>query len=211
MRFNKYLQAIGNAYRMDFLGSTDEKDKVQRPALWTDEKVSFLVSIHNNFFDKSFALQPYRGAVGGQYLCVHMRRADFVYGRESQLPTLRSIAHQIRRTLTALDLHRVYLSSDCSGSEFHDLKTLLRGTNLNKFKPPWEYHVQLGDGGLAIIDQIICSHARMFIGTFESTFTYRIYEEREILGFPQETTFNTLCKRDDLVDCNRNSVWPIRY
>lgn len=41
MRFNKYLQAIGNAYRMDFLGSTDEKDKVQRPALWTDEKVSF--------------------------------------------------------------------------------------------------------------------------------------------------------------------------
>lgn len=41
MRFNKYLQAIGNAYRMDFLGSTDEKDNVQRPALWTDEKVSF--------------------------------------------------------------------------------------------------------------------------------------------------------------------------
>lgn len=159
----------------------------------------------------SFKLQPYREAVGGGYLCVHMRRADFLYGRESQLPTLRSIANQIKRSLAQLGLHKVYLSSDCSGSEFHDLKSLLRSVNLHKFKPPWEYHVQLGDGGLAIIDQIICSHARKFIGTFESTFTYRIYEEREILGFPQEMTFNTLCKRDDLADCNKNSVWPIIY
>lgn len=159
----------------------------------------------------SFFFQPYRGALGGEYLCAHMRRADFVYGRESQLPSLRSVANQIKRALAQLGLHRVYLSSDCSGSEFHDIKSMLRSVNLHKFKPPWEYHVQLGDGGLAVIDQIICSHARWFIGTFESTFTYRIYEEREILGFPQETTFNTFCKRDDLVDCNKNSVWPIKY
>lgn len=39
MRFNKYLKSIGDAYRMDFLGSTDEKDLVQHPELWTDEKV----------------------------------------------------------------------------------------------------------------------------------------------------------------------------
>lgn len=110
-----------------------------------------------------------------------------------------------------MGLHKVYLSSGCSGSEYHDLKTLLRSVNLHKFKPPWEFHVQLGDGGLAVIDQIICSHAAWFIGTLESTFTYRIYEEREILGFRPETTFNTFCKRDDLVDCSRNSVWPIKY
>lgn len=159
----------------------------------------------------SLPFQPYRKAIGGDYLCVHMRRADFVYGREAQLPTLRSVANQIKRALAELGLHKVYLSSDCSGSEFHDMKTFLRGVNLYKFKPPWEYHVQLGDGAVAIVDQIICSHARKFIGTFESTFTYRIYEEREILGFPQDLTFNTLCKRDDLLDCNRNSIWPIRY
>ncbi|KAG5683956.1 hypothetical protein PVAND_013211 [Polypedilum vanderplanki] len=192
MRFNKNLQVIGNAYRADFLSSTDEKDKVQRPELWTDEK-------------------PYRGAVGGEYLCVHMRRADFLYGREQQLPSLRSIANQIKRALAELGLHKVFLSSDCSGSEFHDMRAFLRGVNLHKFKPPWEFQMQLGDGAVAIIDQIICSHARKFIGTFESTFTYRIYEEREILGFQQNMTFNTLCKRDDLIDCNRNSVWPIRY
>lgn len=192
MRFNKNLQAIGNAYRLDFLGSTDEEDKVQRPILWTDEK-------------------PYRDAIGGDYLCVHMRRADFLYGREAQIPTLRSVANQIKRSLAELGLHRVYLSSDCSGSEFHDMRAFLRGVNLYKFKPPWEYHQQIGDGAVAIIDQIICSYAKKFIGTFESTFTYRIYEEREILGFPQSMTFNTLCKRDDLYDCNRNSIWPIRY
>lgn len=94
-----------------------------------------------------------------------------------------------------------------------------------------EERERLKDGGIAIIDQIICSHARyineflshfiiqlydrffrFFIGTFESTFTYRIYEEREILGFPQKTTFNTFCKDDsDMDNCEKNSVWPIEY
>jgi peptide-O-fucosyltransferase len=41
MRFNKALQGIGYAYRSDFFGSTDEKDRVQRPELWTDEKVTY--------------------------------------------------------------------------------------------------------------------------------------------------------------------------
>ena len=41
MRFNKHLQAIANAYRSEFLGSTDEKDRVQRPDVWIHEKVSF--------------------------------------------------------------------------------------------------------------------------------------------------------------------------
>lgn len=210
MRFNKYLQTVGDAYRMDFLRSTNEKDLVQRPDKWTDEKVK-IIWLADNIIYLIIFQQPYRGAIGGEYLCVHMRRADFTFGRETQLPSLRSVANQIKRALAELGLHKIYLSSDCSGSEFHDLKSMLRGTNLHKFKPPWEYHQMLGDGGLAVIDQIICSHARWFIGTFESTFTYRIYEEREILGFPTKTTFNTLCKRDDLVDCNRNSVWPIRF
>lgn len=48
MRFNKYLQSIANAYRMDFLGSTDEKDRVQRPELWTDEKVGKVENFWNS-------------------------------------------------------------------------------------------------------------------------------------------------------------------
>lgn len=45
MRFNKNLQAIGNAYRSDFLLSTDENDKVQKPHLWTDEKVAIIINL----------------------------------------------------------------------------------------------------------------------------------------------------------------------
>ncbi len=128
------------------------------------------------------------------------------------MPTLRSAATQIKRSLLELGLSKVYLASDCTGSEYHDLLSFLHGYRVHSFRPRSRPHnEELGDGGVAIIDQIICSHARKFIGTYESTFTYRIYEEREILGFPQELTFNTLCKREDLVDCKQNSVWPIKY
>lgn len=100
-----------------------------------------------------------------------------------------------------------------SFTEFKDLKAYLRAINVYKYKAHSKVlQEQLGDGGVAIIDQIICSNARKFIGTYESTFTYRIYEEREILGFTRESTFNTLCKfDDDFTDCRQNSVWPIRY
>ncbi len=72
---------------------------------------------------------------------------------------------------------------------------------------------QIKDGGVAIIDQIICSHAQFFVGTYESTFTYRIYEEREIMGFSKNSTFNTFCKTDDgsAENCEKNSVWLIVY
>lgn len=39
MRFNKNLQAIADAYRSEFLRSTNEKDHIQRPEVWTEETV----------------------------------------------------------------------------------------------------------------------------------------------------------------------------
>lgn len=68
----------------------------------------------------------------------------------------------------------------------------------------------LSDGQLAVVDQIICSHAKYFIGTHESTFSFRIQEEREILGFPSRTTFNRLCG-DNSENCERPSIWKIVY
>lgn len=53
---------------------------------------------------------------------------------------------------------------------------------------------------------------RFFIGTYESTFTYRIYEEREIMGFPIALTFNTFCKTHwENSKCQKNPVWQIAY
>lgn len=193
MRFSERLVRIASEYRQLRFDSNDTVDMVQRPTSWLDER-------------------PYRTARGGAYVCAHIRRADFVYGREQTTPSLRSVATQIKRRLNDLHLDKVFIASDCSKHEYKDLKTFMRRANLYRFAPDsFAERDALKDGGIAIVDQIICSHARYFIGTQESTFTYRIYEEREILGFAKDATFNTLCKNEDESDCERNSIWPIMY
>lgn len=67
-----------------------------------------------------------------------------------------------------------------------------------------------GDGGIAIIDQWICSHAKYFIGTKESTFSFRIYEERELMGFKSKMTYNQLCNNHKS-NCERPSRWKVVY
>lgn len=82
--------------------------------------------------------------------------------------------------------------------------------NLLRYRPTDDVMEEYGDGGVAIVDQIICSHGRYFIGTHESTFSFRIQEEREILGFPVKSTFNRLCG-DEEKDCQKPSIWKIVY
>ncbi|XP_058826836.1 GDP-fucose protein O-fucosyltransferase 2 [Topomyia yanbarensis] len=193
MRFNKQLVRIADKFRLDFFNSSNERDRVQRPASWTEER-------------------PYRKARGGEYLCAHLRRADFLYGREKTTPSLRSASNQIKQRLLELGLRKVFISSDCDRTEFHELKNYLRRFKVVRFIPESRQEAErLKDGGVAIVDQIICSHARYFVGTYESTFTYRIYEEREILGFAKDLTFNTFCKDEEVGGCEKNSVWPIQY
>lgn len=146
-------------------------------------------------------------------MCAHLRRADFLHGREETTPTLRSAATQILQKLKALQLRAVFVSSDCTGQEYRSFKSFLSRYQVTRFQPSSAAERErLKPGGIAIVDQIICSHARYFMGTFESTFTYRIYEEREILGFSSESTFNTLCKSSqETEECSKNAVWPIVF
>lgn len=68
-----------------------------------------------------------------------------------------------------------------------------------------------GDGGVAIIDQWIASHAGYFVGTAESTFSFRIREDRQFMGFSQESTFTNVCgppdNESDPHSCERPSYW----
>lgn len=91
MRFNKKLTDISDKFRKEFLKS----DKIDRPKNWMDERLS-------------------RDTKGGEYLCAHLRRADFLYGREKTTPTLLSAAKQIKMKLKELNLEKVFISSDCS-------------------------------------------------------------------------------------------------
>ena len=106
----------------------------------------------------------------------------------------------------------VFISTDAPKKEFLELKELLKELDIEAFRftPTEEVHRQYMDGGVAIIDQSICSIARYFMGSYESTFTFRIQEEREILGFPIEKTFEILCA-DGEFDCEkvyRKIVYP---
>lgn len=100
-------------------------------------------------------------AYGGNYLCAHLRRADFLHGREKTTPSLRAAATQISAKLKKHNLRTVFVSSDCTGQEYHDLKSYLPRYRVIKFKPSSSVEQKsFGAGGIAIIDQIICSHSR---------------------------------------------------
>ncbi|KAL9877591.1 O-fucosyltransferase 2 [Glossina fuscipes fuscipes] len=195
MRFSYKLNEIVNQFRLQHFNSTDITDNVQRPPMWEYE--------HSSHNDQS---------IGGPYLGVHLRRADFLYGRESTTPTLKSAALQIKYYLQQLNLNTVFLATDATAFEIKNLKSYLSRTHVLRFTvDSIAQKASIKDGGIAIIDQLVCSYARFFVGTYESTFTYRIYEEREILGFLRHTTFNTFCKKSTMEDCLKNSMWPIVY
>ena len=91
------------------------------------------------------------------------------------------------------------------------------------------------DGGVAIIDQWIASHGKYFIGTAitilfisyqfylsmlpsdigtaESTFSFRIREDRQFMGFSQNSTYNNLCgpeaDENDPHSCDKPSFWRL--
>ncbi|XP_037725840.1 GDP-fucose protein O-fucosyltransferase 2 [Drosophila subpulchrella] len=190
MRFARHLDQVADDFRQHALATTAVSAGVQRPAMWELER-------------------PKRNARGGDYLCAHLRRGDFVRSREATTPSLKAAAQQLKQLMRAFNLTTVFLASDATPYELMELKELFYRFRFVHFAP--ESNVQrreLKDGGVAVVDQLVCAYARYFVGTYESTFTYRIYEEREILGFSQATTFNTFCKALG-GSCSRNAVWPI--
>lgn len=195
MRFADTLIKIAADFRQIYFNSTDLNDEIQRPPMWEYERANYKGS-----------------ATGGQYLCAHLRRGDFLYGRETTTPSLKSAALQIKHHLLNNNLSTVFLATDATAFELKNLKSYMPRASVVRFTTEsLEQKAAIKDGGIAIIDQLICSHAYYFVGTYESTFTYRIYEEREILGFPKDRTFNTLCKKSTMENCLQNSVWPIVY
>lgn len=84
MRFAPHLVDIANSFREKNLASNDEKDDTKMMALW--EK-----------------FQPERKeGRGGAYVCVHLRRKDYVHSRKGQIPSLKGAAEQIKRKMEEL-------------------------------------------------------------------------------------------------------------
>ena len=95
--------------------------------------------------------------------------------------------------------------------EINELKSSLKEHRLIYYRPEdYDELYEYKDGGVAIIDQLVCAHARYFVGSYESTFSFRIQEEREILGFDVGTTFNRLCYEPERFNCE-STKWLIKY
>lgn len=191
MRFARHLREEATRFRRDYLGSDDKQDKTEVKDDWRDTK-------------------PKRGAaVGGPYIAVHLRRKDFVRARGDEVPSLKKAAQQIKKLLQNENLTSVFIATDAPVMELQELESLLPGYKVVHYKPSTDFLHKWGDGGVAIVDQIICTHARLFTGSYESTFSFRIQEEREILGFEERRTFNRLCGKKS--NCDQPAKWRIIY
>lgn len=192
MRFAKHLRDVGDDFRKTFLNSTDAEDKTALKDDWRRMK------------------RKHGIAIGGPYVAVHLRRRDFLYSHKEEVPSLKGAALQIERALLQHNLTRAFVATDAPDEEFEELQQHLASYEVHRYIPSDEVMAKYKDGGVAIIDQWICCHARYFIGTAISTFSYRIHEEREILGFASETTFNCFCP-DNKLDCDQPSKWVAVY
>ncbi|RXG69129.1 GDP-fucose protein O-fucosyltransferase 2 [Armadillidium vulgare] len=184
MRFATHLISEASNYRKTFLDSDDVRDKTKMSEDWRD-------------------FRPEKGeALGGPYVCVHLRRRDFIFARKDEVPSIEESAKQLRKILEDLKLKNLFVATDAPVNEIKELRTHLKDFKVHHFSPTEDFLLKYGDGGTAIVDQIICSRA-----SYESTFSFRIQEEREILGFASDTTFNRLCGKNS--ECQPPTMWKI--
>ncbi|XP_061548450.1 GDP-fucose protein O-fucosyltransferase 2 isoform X3 [Phycodurus eques] len=190
MVFAKHLRLIGDEFRAKYLNSTDDGDHTVYNEDWTRMKAKL------------------GSAKGGPYLGVHLRRKDFIWGHREDVPSLKGAVKKIRNLMKKQKLDKVFVATDADEEELKELKRLL--PDMVRFEPSKEDLELFKDGGVAIIDQWICAHARFFIGTSVSTFSFRIHEEREILGFNPKTTYYRFCG-DTEKECEQPTHWKIVY
>jgi len=192
MRFAKHLVKIADDYRANYLSSNDKDDDTLQHPDWNQHR------------------KTVRSKRGGNYVCVHLRRKDYVYSREGQIPSISGAAEQLLNKLKSHKLDTLFVATDAPMEEFRELSSLMKSVTVLKYHPTAQEIETYKDGGMAIIDQSICSHATYFIGSYESTFTFRIQEEREIMGFPLKDTFDMLCA-DGKENCEKGSQWKIEW
>ena len=64
--------------------------------------------------------------MGGPYLAVHLRRRDFLRGREESFPTIKNAAFQLKKKLEELKLKKIFVATDAESHgmkiKVHDLK-----------------------------------------------------------------------------------------
>lgn len=190
---------LGNRFRADYLNSTDVDDRTILIEDWTKMKR------HSGH------------ALGGPFISIHLRRRDYVKARPVHVPSLEHAARQVCHHLTRLNLSLAFISTDADENEIDEVRHYaqeicqISAKQILTYRPNEKILENILDGGKAIVDQWICAHARYFLGSYESTFSFRIQEDREIFGFQSDQTFNRLCGDREGLSCEKPNVWSIVY
>ncbi|KAM7537567.1 hypothetical protein Aperf_G00000074450 [Anoplocephala perfoliata] len=185
MVFASHLTALGDSFRRTKLYSDNISDRTTPPPSWLNQP------------------WPQSPAVGGPYLGLHWRRGDFPRSTSPQLAA-RQVLQAIQRSGKLLEplpnasspYLPIFLATDASSEEIAEFERLVAPHRVYRFTEEFSPYYVLLPGEVAIVDQWICAHARFFVGSAPSTFTFRITEEREIMGFPSFSTFNSLCEAE---------------
>ncbi|PAA45987.1 hypothetical protein BOX15_Mlig023470g2 [Macrostomum lignano] len=148
MVFSKRLRKLAAEFRQQYLSSTDVADGTVRPADWR-------------------RLRAAEGsAIGGPYLAAHLRRLDFLRAHPDATPSIGSAASQLIRLSRSLGLSTVFLATDDPEAESQLTEQLLKAAGCRH--PACSIRQlrrgrALTDGELAILDQIVGSHAAILL------------------------------------------------
>jgi len=192
MRFAPHLVERANKFRQEEFIRGDKLDNTVLALDWRED------------------IEQPRNYKGGDYACIHLRRGDYARGRGSSVASVGGAAKQIKAKMKERKLKKLFVATDAGDKEWEEFEEKM-GYKIELFRywPTEDELEKYKDGGVAIIDQLVCSRAQYFLGSKDSTFSFRIQEEREILNYPLKDTFDMLCP--DQGECEKGSRWKIEW
>uniref|UniRef100_A0A914CFM1 GDP-fucose protein O-fucosyltransferase 2 n=1 Tax=Acrobeloides nanus TaxID=290746 RepID=A0A914CFM1_9BILA len=134
MRYSKAVIEMGDNFRREAFNSNDMDDRTVIQDNWQNTE------------------KKHGDAIGGNYLCVHLRRRDFVRSHKKNIPSIEGAAKQISETAKRLKLNQLFLSTDADIVEIDELASLLLPSNITLTR--FEGGSQLSDGFISVVDQV---------------------------------------------------------
>ncbi|KAK9174438.1 GDP-fucose protein O-fucosyltransferase family protein [Cryptosporidium meleagridis] len=106
------------------------------------------------------------------YISVHLRRNDFVFLRNDDIPTFDQVIDRLLQLSNDLKTKRVVISTDANEYEKNELSNIFLKHNLDLHIISIKDH--LDDGIVSAVSQVILLNGEYFIGTKESRFSHSV-------------------------------------
>lgn len=137
MRFASPLISLADEFRREHLSNTDDElDSISLPEDWRDEEATGIAS------------------KGGDYICGHLRRQDFLWGRAEEVPSMKAAASQLKNVAAKLGVRKIFIATDGTSKGKHSnycFGFTLRTVSEHSDLIDWIQTFYLRNGGTAIL------------------------------------------------------------